>query len=178
MQGFDALLANATQGVAEHYFQLPVAGKENPSYRERVYCYELYHQLRLRWPAGSDFSLAGEVDKRGHPLVRGNGLDSIKPDMLVHMPGNMGANYAAIEVKSVLADAAGLAKDLRTLTAFRRHGEYGRAIFLIYGSPADGPKLFERLHVAARMEPSLVQLQLIEVWQHAAPGQAALRVND
>lgn len=68
MDGFDALLGTSTHAVPETYFQLPVAGREGPSYRERVYCYELYHQLRCRWPVDTGYSLAGEVDKKGHHL--------------------------------------------------------------------------------------------------------------
>lgn len=30
----------ASSQVGKDYFQLPVAGKEEPEYRERVYCYQ------------------------------------------------------------------------------------------------------------------------------------------
>ena len=39
------LLLNATQNVAWQYFQIPVADGK-PTFRERAYAYELYHQLR------------------------------------------------------------------------------------------------------------------------------------
>lgn len=61
-------LVQATAKIAPPYFQLPVARLEAPLYRERVYCYELYHQLRLEVPAYLPYSLSGEVDKLGHPL--------------------------------------------------------------------------------------------------------------
>jgi hypothetical protein len=76
----EGLLCASSQ-VGDEYFQLPVAGKEEPEYRERVYCYELYHLWRCHWPKGFRFSLCGEVDKKGHPLVRGEP----KPDYLVHI---------------------------------------------------------------------------------------------
>jgi hypothetical protein len=111
---------------------LPVYGKEDPIYRERVYCYELYHQMRLLWPIKTPYSLCGEVDKRGHPFYRGNELDQAKPDFLVHIPGEL-RNYAVIEVKPINARHRGIYKDLKTLTTFRRNAGYQRAIYLFYG---------------------------------------------
>lgn len=82
----------ASQEIDHAYMQLPVAGKETPIYRERVYCYELYHQLSLLRVQFAPYSLSGEVDKSGHPYIRGNNLDCVKPDFLLHEPGNMDAN--------------------------------------------------------------------------------------
>ncbi|MCC6968047.1 MAG: hypothetical protein IT391_17385 [Nitrospira sp.] len=65
---FLAALKKATREVPQGYFQLPVAGQTLPIYRERVYCYELYYQLRVALPDDFQFSLAGEVDKSGHPI--------------------------------------------------------------------------------------------------------------
>ncbi len=79
MWQLDEILRDAAAAIGPAYFQLPIAGKESPIYRERVYCYELYHQMRQRWPPDSPFTLGGEVDKQGHPLVRGNGLDDASP---------------------------------------------------------------------------------------------------
>jgi hypothetical protein len=39
-------LAQATQAIEASYFLLPIAGRDRPIKRERVYCYELFHQLR------------------------------------------------------------------------------------------------------------------------------------
>jgi hypothetical protein len=65
--------------------QLSVAGAEARVYRERVYCYELYHQWRCQWANDSRFELSGEADKIGDPIIRRNA----KPDFLVHVPGEM-----------------------------------------------------------------------------------------
>jgi hypothetical protein len=61
----------ASSQLGRHYFQLPVAGSdaEEAEYRERVYCYELYHRWRCHWAEGFPYSLCGEVDKQGHPLI-------------------------------------------------------------------------------------------------------------
>jgi hypothetical protein len=45
------------------YFQLPISGKETPIFRERVYCYELYHQMRDVIDRAFLYKLDGEVDK-------------------------------------------------------------------------------------------------------------------
>ena len=64
---FRQLLRAATSAIAAEYFLLPVAvppgGVPRSDFRERVYAYELYHQLRCRWPAhwsGMHF-LMGEI---------------------------------------------------------------------------------------------------------------------
>ena len=74
MENFDNIFKEATKNISREFYQLPVAGKEDPIYRERVYCYELYHQLRSLWPTETEYTLSGEVDKSGHPLIRNNGL--------------------------------------------------------------------------------------------------------
>jgi hypothetical protein len=45
---FEEILSSASTHVSEQYFQLPVADADT-IYRERVYCYELYHQMRRMW---------------------------------------------------------------------------------------------------------------------------------
>lgn len=44
MQELPDLLIRATKAIEGGYFHLALAGG-TPVYRERVYCYELYHQL-------------------------------------------------------------------------------------------------------------------------------------
>ena len=101
---FRALLVAATDKIHRTYFHLPIDGSNLPIYRERVYCYELYHQLRTIWPDDYPFSLGGEVDKSGHPLFRDHPkLRDAKPDLLVHQPGNMDGNLVVLEVKPVNA---------------------------------------------------------------------------
>lgn len=61
-------LMGATPLVAPEYFQLPQV-EADTVYRERVYCYEHHHQIRLRWN-DFPFSLGGEVDKACHQVQR------------------------------------------------------------------------------------------------------------
>ena len=172
MQRFSQLLEQATACVPAEYFQLPIDGQEAPIYRERVYCYELYHQLRAIWPQDSQFSLAGEVDKSGHPLIRGNGLDNCKPDFLVHIPGDMGGNFAVIEVKPIRAQAADVQKDITTLSNFVTYAQYEKAIYLFYGRLPDGGGI-EVAQKALRNG----ELPEIEIWHHAAPDVPARRLR-
>jgi hypothetical protein len=87
----------AIQNIDAHYFQLTVARNDELIYRERVYCYELYHQLRLLLGDDFPYKLDGELDKRGHAIIS----DGKKPDFVIHVPGEMGQNLVVIEVKTV-----------------------------------------------------------------------------
>ena len=86
-QQFLVCLKRATAKVPSQYMLFPVAGEANPIYRERVYCYELYHQLRVATGDDFGYSLGGGVDKARHPILREFALDKTKPDLLVHQPG-------------------------------------------------------------------------------------------
>ena len=169
----EKLISYATKHIEKNYFQLPIDGREDPIYRERVYCYELYHQLRLCWPTDTEYELSGELDKSGHPLIRGNGLDRVKPDLLVHVPGDMGGNYTVIEVKPISANSNGIAKDLSTLTAFRRHAGYAKALYLFYG---DGDietvlNTVGKLQLESKLD--IIDISLIEFWWHRQVGASA-----
>jgi hypothetical protein len=132
LNAFEEMLDAATLRIGPDYFQLPVADAD-AAYRERVYCYELYHQLRCLW-GNFAFSLGGEVDKTGNPHFRDGPYARVKPDFLVHVPGNMDGNLACIEVKPFARPAIEFARDLEKLSWFCRHAHYYRGIFLIYGT--------------------------------------------
>src|ERR1700685_2056549 len=69
MEQFTQILRDTTAAIPPEYFLLPIHGGD-PVYRERVYCYEFYHQMRRLWPADSLDRLNGEVDKRSHPYFQ------------------------------------------------------------------------------------------------------------
>jgi hypothetical protein len=165
LEQLSQILQDATAAIESEYFLLPIHGAASV-YRERVYCYELYHQIRLRWPTNVRYRLNGEVDKRAHPYFEMLDVAEPKPDLLVHEPG-AGHNLAVMEVKTSTADASGIAKDLRTLSLFRSEFGYERAIYLIYGEPTD--VLLERVRTASaemKNHPS------IELWLHPQVGRA------
>jgi hypothetical protein len=166
MNEFTEMLVAATAAIDGLYMQLPVDGGE-AQFRERVYCYELYHQLRLRWPIHSDFAINGEVDKRGHPFAALRATMAI-PDFLVHTPGSMAGNYAIVEVKPATAQVSGIREDLRKLMRFRQDDiHYERAIYLFYG----GANL-QRVHGVVA-EPEFSHLPEIELWTHLEAGSSA-----
>jgi len=171
MNELDEILSIATTNIPREYFRLPIDGG-GPIYRERVYCYELYHQMRCLWPKDCRFRLNGEVDKAAHPILSRLGASYAKPDLLIHGPGHMSQNHAIIEVKSVMADLAGVRKDLRTLSLFRTRVGYERAIYLIYGGD-----YFDR--VLSMIEQTVSELRdfpPIELWHHEGAESSARRV--
>ena len=170
MQQLTGLLAQATQRLPPQYFRVEIDGGD-PIYRERVYCYELYHQLRCLWPTDTPFYLNGELDKAAHPILRRLGADYAKPDLLIHQPGYMAGNHAIIEVKSSNAQNDGIIKDLKTLALFRERVNYQRAIYLVFGHEAEAAA--DRVR---RCWNELGELPPIELWIHSAPSDPAREV--
>ncbi len=170
MQQLTNILERATQAVLPEYFQLPIFGGDDV-FRERVYCYELYHQMRLLWPNPTDFRLNGEIDKQGHRRLAELGVLNDKPDFLVHVPRSMDHNYAIVEVKPVTATDAKIRIDLRKLSRFVSDVGYERGIYLFYGF-AD--ELAERVRTIARID----NIADIEIWHHAEVGQSARLVAE
>lgn len=164
MNELNNVLYEATAAIAPSYFSLPVLGGD-ARFRERVYCYELYHQMRLRWPEGCQYLLNGEVDKRLHPYFEGR--DPKTPDFLVHVPGS-GDNHAIIEVKPFNSRREGFEKDVETLALFRREFGYQRAIHLVYGASVANTQAKVR-GSGAKVE----DLGMIEIWAHPHPGTPA-----
>lgn len=162
------ILAQATAAIEPGYFHLNIDGGD-PVYRERVYCYELYHQMRLRWPAGTPFTLNGEIDKAAHPILMELGAAHAKPDLLVHKPGYMSGNDAIIEVKSSRAPNDGIRTDLEKLSLFTNAVGYQRAIYLIYGYEA-AETLGRVLDIAGKLDA----LATVELWLHVQPDTPAV----
>jgi hypothetical protein len=135
-------------------------------YRERVYCYELYHQMRRLWPPDCPYRLNGEVDKRTHPYFQEG--EQPKPDLLVHQPGT-GENDTVIEIKSSRAALRDIRKELGTLSLFRNELGYRRAIYLIYG--ADTVRTAARVRGCAALMPEIAPFEL---WLHPEAGTPAV----
>jgi hypothetical protein len=176
-EGFRRLLFEATAAIDSEYFLLTVAhadGGRVEQYRERVYAYELYHQLRVRWP-NWPYTLGGEVDKNGHTIVRGGALDNAKPDLLVHVPGEM-SNLAVVEIKPLREwvswnEEKGFAWDVQKLIAFRGIG-YEAALMLAFGEAIE-----RAVEYGAALRRSGVPLDLVELWHHRRPGEPAMPVR-
>jgi hypothetical protein len=176
---FCDLLVGATSRIGNDYFMLPVpdndGGEPLTEYRERVYAYELYHQLRSVWPNWR-YSLGGEIDKQGHPIVRGPDLNNVKPDLLVHVPGEMRENLLVSEIKASRPDPprnerSAIETDLKKLAAFCDRAQYQAGILLVFGEEID--RIREH---ALWAEGRGVRLEQVSLWHHHAPGDGAERV--
>lgn len=161
-----------------HYFQVIEARKENADkskdnddtslkYRERVYCYELYHQLRCS-SLNSGYVLDGELDKSGHPLIEGD----YKPDFVVHVPGGMKDNLIVIEVKPEDANHSGFKKDLYKLKEFIEKYCYHRGILLIYSNNDISQLHLEKIKTHLGEYPKEISVLI-----HPGPGKCPVEIN-
>lgn len=122
--------------VNSDFFQIPTEYKPDGISRERVFCYELYHQLRMVLGNDYPFSLHGELDKSGHisfPRV----LQGI-PDFLVHQPGTHKGNMVIMEVKGIF-NSKNIILDLKKINGFISHPEinYRYGVFILYNYTFD-----------------------------------------
>ena len=168
-------LIKAGLRIDRHYFQLSIAGSDEPIFRERVYCYELYHQLRCILGDRFPYKLDGEVDKSGHHYSN-KALDSKKPDFIVHVPGEMKRNLVVIEVKPVTVKdrMSELEKDLKKLKGFIDRAKYQRAIMLIYG--ADGDDLPANFRIEIKRLRNKYSERILFV-HHPGPGKEPVIVQ-
>jgi len=170
-------LVQASEQIPKDYFKLPVAGQENPIYRERVYCYELYHQWRNQWSDDCRFSLCGEINKNGHRIIRTHTM----PDFLVHTPREM-KNLLILEVKPVSAQLWRIIEDLKKIAWFRTqikdntdNTNYYAGYFLLYGkSKITWEKRRKSIENKINNE---IDLKLIQVFIHESYRSKAIPVR-
>ena len=117
----------ATANISSNYFLLPIAGMEHPIKRERAYCYELYHQLRIAL-AQTNLVLTGEPDKKRHPAFDRERHPN--PDLILHLPGSHRHNASVVEVECD-PTLRHLKKDLGNLKQMRTKG-YGELVLLLF----------------------------------------------
>ena len=168
-QEFLEALIKATGKVKAAYMELPVAGREERVYRERVYCYELYHQIRQDSEEDDPYVLWGEPDKSGHALI---GLGQVKPDFIFHKPRIMSnvANVAVVEVKPIKARNEDIGKDVKTLLKFLKKG-YSGGVHLVYGGyQGNAIERFREIH--EQKSRRLTKGTLVLLW-HKREGEPA-----
>ena len=136
------LIETAMLHVRENYFQITLpskAGRKLVKRRERVYCYELYHQMRCLqdgdcnrneqdFKLGEQVIINGEIDKRNHPII----VQGFNPDFVIHKQGWMTDNLCVIEVKTDLT-LDGIRKDFNTITCMLNCYKYKLGVFIITG---------------------------------------------
>ena len=168
-QQFLAVLKDAgTRMTDPHYFKTHYAGSDDLKYRERLYCYELYHQLRCLLGDDCGYRLDGEMDKAADPDFKN--FEKV-PDFIAHFPGTHVANMAVIEVKKVTVATGGIKSDVQKLVNFvtTKKRRYHRAIMLVYG---DGqtklpPAILKGFDAGAAGHAASLML----LW-HEGPGKA------
>lgn len=181
---FERKVIAATGLVEAVYFDLPYNDGDGvaTAHRERVYCYELYHQLRDAWDeavdgatwSAEDYLLNGELCKQRVPLFRRHGLER-SPDLLVHVPTTNASNLVVLEVKSTSGILNGkrkhVRKDLDTLARFIESAQYVRGLYLVYGADDVTRRLSSivRAWVAEDEAVRREQLSKIRLLRHAGP---------
>lgn len=123
-------------------------GNDFEYFGERIFCYELYHQLRIKIDRelenNPDFlqgaMLQGEVKKiRASEFVEHLGLEQLSqefiPDFLIHTPGDTDYHAFVIEVKcSPNLSRRDLLADIKKINEFVTRYQYERGIFLTINS--------------------------------------------
>jgi len=87
----------ALLSVAPDYFcvKLPDGSQ---AFQERIFAYELYHQLRLQFK--ENWYVNGEFCKGLSLVPRVNRTNWIIPDLVIHQPATIENNLVAVEIKS------------------------------------------------------------------------------
>lgn len=124
------LIKNALRQVGPDYFNLTTTYEPSGIVRERVFCYELYHQLRNSVTIYNDLTLSGEIDKRGH--IDFAPEDQKNPDFVFHIPGTHKGNAMVIEVKGKMNPCDDIEKDFNTIITFIEKYSYVMGIFVLY----------------------------------------------
>jgi hypothetical protein len=150
------IISFSINAIRGKYYNFQVAGNDGPIKRERVYCAELYHQMRIRFdPIPYDLNV--EPDKTNHAIIE-KFCGAVDPDFIVHRSGHMGPedNLAIIEVKTSDGDlTAGIEKDLETINCMTSipNGYYG-GVMIVFGELTELRKrnLVERVKKYKSME--------------------------
>ncbi len=122
------IIAEAAGQITAPYLRLVTTYEPTGIVRERVFCYELYHQIRILLGKDNKITLNGEIDKRGH-VDFANG-DKRNPDFVFHIPGTHLGNTVVMEIKGKMVDE--IMKDFETLLIFTNKYQYQSGVFLLY----------------------------------------------
>lgn len=130
LQEYHALLRHSLLQVDASYFRLLTTYRRLGIVRERLFCYELYHQMRNLMTQHHILSLHGEIDKRGHTDFAQQHRRN--PDFVFHIPGTHEGNLIVVEVKGELTKRNQVHKDFETLLVFASSYGYKSGVFILY----------------------------------------------
>lgn len=161
---FINLIAQAANRVEASYFKVPVNYGIGLIVRERVFCYELYHQIRSIMNTeksifpGAEFH--AEIDKGGNSF-----FDKQNPDFVLHVPGTNEYNTLVMEVKGKLDSHSiqGIKKDFTTLNSFIILCNYKIGVFLIYNHTVQELMLRAKKHISAIVNSEETQRKIFVV---------------
>ena len=140
IESFVEMIKGSLDNVGDEYYKITTTYESSGIVRERVFCYELYHQMRLvQSERGlNDVQIHGEIDKSGHIAFDRNARKN--PDFVFHIPGMMQGNAIVVEVKGKLEGTyqEGVYKDIVTLSKFTDNKHYYHSgVLIIYNYTYD-----------------------------------------
>lgn len=136
------IIKKSLNKITQDYYRIKTTYAKDGIVRERVFCYELYHQIRANEDKKCYLKIHGEIDKRGHEYFHKE--DRKNPDFIFHTPGKFKNNTIIMEVKgnlngNICEDKKtkrlyykGIFKDLDTIYNFVNKYEYKKGILLLY----------------------------------------------
>ena len=165
-----ARFTTALLRVAPDYFcvELPDGSQ---AYQERIFAYELYHQVRLQFD--EHWYVNGEFLKGLSLVPRVNRKNRVIPDLVIHQPATMESNLLAVEIKSSMnLTAVRLLADLKKLEMLTdpHHGlGFSLGIMLIVN--ADFKQVFAQANKDLKDEiaQTLEKGPRVAIWNIASP---------
>lgn len=133
------LIKEALSEIEGCYFRVETSDNKDKIVRERVFCYELYHQIRKLQPKSKGIIVNAEIDKRGREKIALK--DQKNPDLIFHIPGNDLNNVLICEVKGKMG-RKGIKKDFETISTFLEKYDYVAGAFILYGHSFEKFKKF------------------------------------
>lgn len=135
MEKFEDILMTAIDNIDQNYYKVKTTYNHGGIIRERVFCYELYYQMRLL-KKDNQFFIHPEIDKSGHDEF--DVEDRKNPDFLYHIPGDFHPESVISEVKGTLSRGINeLIKDFQTIQRFIKKYNYKKGYFLLYNHSFD-----------------------------------------
>jgi hypothetical protein len=114
----------------------------------------------------------GEYDKSGSSIYKRSASDRVKPDFLIHSPGDVGQNFLAMEVKSSNAKKRDIKIDIDKLIKLKTCHDFRFCIYLIYGDNA-----LKKGRVAASCVGHEFKSE-IKIFIHSKVGARAVALDD
>ena len=106
------------------------------TWQERMFAYEIYHQLRLLWTVqperGTGCVIHAEV-RKGYQHIADF---DFMPDFIFHLP-QPGQNFAVVEVKLAGRSLESIRIDLNKLVRFKTELNYEAIVEILVGSDKD-----------------------------------------